>query len=80
MVDVRISIGATTRLLLTYTEHPIVHSMTTGSRQSEIHLERIIDEPLEGGQSTDHCDSDRETVPKAGESDVSVDSRHGFSG
>ena len=51
--------------------------MTSGRRQTQPDLKRIVDEPLESGQSTDHDDSDGQSVPQAAEADVAVDSRHG---
>lgn len=43
-----------------------------------MYLEAVIDEPLERSQSTDHSNSNRETVPEAPEADIAVDSRHGL--
>lgn len=53
--------------------------MTPGRRQPQDDLEAVIDQPLERGQGSNHADPDRQTVPETFESDVAVDSRHGFS-
>ena len=48
------------------------------SEGGRTYLETVIDKPLESGQSTDHADSDGQTVPETSEADVAVDSGHGF--
>lgn len=53
--------------------------MSSSRRQSEVDLERIVDEPLECGQSTNHGYSDWKAVPETGETDVAINSRHCFS-
>lgn len=53
--------------------------MTSGRRQPQDDLETVIDQPLERGQSTNHSNPDRQTVPETFESDIAVDPRHGFS-
>lgn len=53
--------------------------MTSSRRKAQGDLETVINQPLEGGESSNHANTDGETVPKAPESDIAVDSRHGFS-
>ena len=53
--------------------------MTASRRQAQRDLEAVIDEPLERGERANHGDPDRQAVPEAFESDVTVDPRHGFS-
>jgi len=43
---------------------------------TEVDLETVVDQPLERSQSTDHDNSDGETVPKTRETNVAVDSAH----
>lgn len=52
--------------------------MTTRSRQTKIHLEGIVDQPLEGSQSANHEDTRRQPVPQAAEPNVAVDARDGL--
>lgn len=42
------------------------------STYAEVHLERIVDQPLESSQSTDHADPHRQTVPQSAEANVAV--------
>lgn len=56
------------------------HLVTARGREAQVHLEAIVDEPLERGKSTDHDDTDRQAVPETREADVAVDARHGLSG
>lgn len=51
-------------------------SMTTSSWKTERNLERIINEPLECCECTDHHYPDRQSVPETRETDVTVDPRH----
>lgn len=39
------------------------HLRGRGARQTEVDLDRVIDEPLQGGQSTDHDDTGDQTLP-----------------
>lgn len=34
-----------------------------GAGQAEVHLDGVIDEPLQGGQGTDHDDTGHQTLP-----------------
>lgn len=43
------------------------------STYAEIDFEGVIDEPLERGQSTNHEDADRKSVPQTTEADLPVD-------
>lgn len=52
-----------------------VHLVTTCGWQSKVDLERIVDQPLERGQSANHEDTGRQTVPETAETDVAVDPR-----
>lgn len=54
--------------------------MSTRRRQTQVHLEAIVDEPLESRESTDHDNADGQAVPQARESNVAVDAGHGGSG
>jgi hypothetical protein len=47
--------------------------MATSSGKSHGYLERIIDKPLERCKSTNHCNSDRQTIPETTESDLAID-------
>ncbi len=42
------------------------------------YLKAVVYQPLERGESTNHHDTDWETIPEPPEADVAVDSRHGF--
>lgn len=39
------------------------HLRWRGAGQTEVDLDRVIDEPLQGGQSTDHDDTRDQTLP-----------------
>ena len=39
------------------------------SREIENHFDRVVDEPLEGSERTNHDDTRHEAFPEAGESD-----------
>ena len=41
--------------------------------EKRLTLERVVDEPLEGGQGTDHEDTGTESGPESTESDLRVD-------
>lgn len=40
---------------------------------TEVHLERIVDQPLESGQCANHANPHGQTVPQSAETDVAVD-------
>ena len=43
------------------------------STYTEVHLERIVDQPLESGQRANHTNPHGQTVPQSTEADVAVD-------
>lgn len=47
--------------------------MTSGCWETEGDLERIVDQPLERSQGTDHEDTCRQSVPQTAETNVAVD-------
>ena len=46
--------------------------------KTQRYLEAIVDEPLESRQSSNHEDPNRKPIPEASETNVAVDSCHGF--
>lgn len=46
--------------------------MPTSRRQSQINLERIIDQPLERGKRSNHHDPHGQTIPQAGETNILI--------
>ncbi len=52
--------------------------MTPSRRKPQGDFETVIDQPLEGSQCSNHANTDGETVPETFESDIAIDSRHGF--
>ena len=56
------------------------NSMASRGGQTERDLEAVVYQPLEGGQSANHDDPDRQAVPEAFEADVAVDPAHCFAG
>lgn len=54
--------------------------VSTRRRQTQVHLETVVDEPLESRKSTDHDNAHGQAVPQARESNVAVDAGHGGSG
>lgn len=48
-------------------------SVATSGRKTKVHLERVVDQPLEGRQSANHTDTHRQTVPQSAETNVGVD-------
>jgi hypothetical protein len=40
---------------------------------TEVHLEGVVNEPLECGQGTNHEDTNRQSVPQTTESNLAVD-------
>lgn len=44
---------------------------------TEVDLEGVVDQPLEGSQSTDHANAHGQTVPQASEANVAVDPANG---
>ncbi len=53
--------------------------MTPSRGKPQDDFETVIDQPLERSQCSNHANTDGETVPETSESDIAVDSRHGFS-
>lgn len=53
----------------------VLSGFSEGRRNTytEVHLERIVDQPLESSQSTNHANPHRQTVPQPAEADVAVD-------
>jgi hypothetical protein len=51
----------------------IMRSILRRITYPEVHLEGVVDEPLERGKSTNHEDSNRQTVPQTAESNLAVD-------
>jgi hypothetical protein len=45
---------------------------------TEVHLEGVVDEPLESSQSTNHENTDWQSVPQTAETDLAVDSANGL--
>lgn len=43
---------------------------------TKVDLERVVNQPLEGGKSTDHDNSHRKTVPQTLKANVAIDSAH----
>lgn len=39
------------------------HLRGRGAGQAEVHLDGVVDEPLQGGQSTDHDDTGNQALP-----------------
>lgn len=56
---------------------PLRFSTTTSRRQAHKQLERVVYEPLQACQSSDHDDPDWEAVPQAGKPDLAVDTAQG---
>jgi hypothetical protein len=54
--------------------------MPTSSRQSQIDLETIIDQPLERRERTNHKYPDRQPIPEPLESNVAIDAGYSLSG
>lgn len=52
--------------------------VTTSCWQTKGDLERIINQPLECGQGTNHEDTCWKTIPQTAETDIAVDPRNGL--
>ena len=53
--------------------------MSSCSGQPQCYLETIINQPLECCQSSNHYNSDRQTIPKTSKSNISINPRHSLS-
>ena len=52
----------------------------TGGGETNVTLERVVKEPLETGEGTDHDNTDGETVPETTETNLGVDTADGLAG
>jgi hypothetical protein len=50
----------------------VADQKSKGDIYTEVDFERVVDEPLKRGQSTDHEDRGRQTVPQLTEADPTV--------
>lgn len=60
---------------------PSVSQITIVDRKgtyTEVHLKRVVDEPLERGKRTNHEDTNWQSVPQTTEADLAVDASDGL--
>lgn len=58
---------------LAYRLFLLFRGLRTSGRKSDVGLERVIEEPLETSESTNHNNTDRETIPETTETNLAVD-------